>query len=256
MIVLKTSEEIEKIRESCQLVAKFLSIAEAMIEPGVTTVELNKIATLFAHDHGAIPAFKGYKGFPYSICASKNDEVIHGMPSDKPLQEGDIISIDYGILLDGYYGDSAITVPVGNVSKKAELLIKTGQECLYNGIRAFCEGTRLNQISHAIQTTTEAQGYEPVRSYVGHGIGRNLHEEPQVKNFTRNPNGGYEMKRGTVIAIEPMILESKPGDLQQDKDGWTVRTVMGWLAVHWEHTAALTDKGTEILSIREGEHGI
>ena len=134
-------------------------------------------------------------------------------------------------------------------------MIKTGQECLYNGIKAFCEGARLNQISHAIQTTTEAQGYEPVRSYVGHGIGKNLHEEPQVKNFTRNPDHGVEMKRGTVIAIEPMILEHKT-ELRTAANGWTVYTETGCLAVHWEHTVAITDKGTEILTLREDEHGI
>jgi len=252
MIVLKTSQEIEKIRKSCQLVAEYLSMVKAMVEPGIKTADLDELATSFAQDNGALPAFKGYKGYLYSICASVNDVIIHGIPSDKPLQEGDILSVDYGILLDGYYGDSTITVPVGKISKKAELLVKTGQECLYNGIRAFREGARLNQISHAIQTTCEAGGYEPVRSYVGHGIGRVLHEEPQVKNWTRDPAGGVELKKGTVLAIEPIILESK-SDVETGPDGWTVHSITKQLSVHWEHTVALTDKGTEILSLRKDE---
>lgn len=259
MIVLKSELQIDKIRKSCQLVAKYLQLVIDIIEAeykNMTTLELDEIATLFARDNGAIPAFKGYRNFPYSICASVNDEVIHGMPNNRPLQEGDILSVDYGILLDGYYGDSAITVSIGQVSEDTTKLIKTGQECLYHGIDAFCEGSRLNGISHAIQSHAESNGFDVVRAYVGHGIGRNLHEDPQVYNFTKNKMAGPLLKHGMVIAIEPMILEPVPNgcDLQHDKNGWTVRTLMGELSAHWEHTVALTNKGTEILTLREDEN--
>jgi methionyl aminopeptidase len=252
MIVLKTAQEIEKIRKSCQLVAKVLKFLEVSTGPGITTKTLDTLAEKVAHDRGAIPAFKGYKGYPYSICASKNSEVIHGMPTDEPLQEGDILSIDFGILLGGYYGDSTITIPVGKVSKDAELLIKTGQECLYKGIEQFCEGNRLNQISHVIQNWAEFHDYSVVRDFVGHGIGKNLHEEPQLPNFTTKPKEGIRLNRGMVIAIEPMIVAGSHR-LSRDINGWTHRTTDGSLAVHWEHTVAITDKGTKILSIREDE---
>jgi len=252
MIVLKDEAQIEKIRKSCQLVAKYLEWVADNVDVGMTTLELDKMATLFARDHGAIAAFKGYKNFPYSICACVNDEVIHGMPNDKPLQEGDILSVDYGILLDSWYGDSAITIPIGQVSEDTTKLIKTGQECLYHSINEFCEGSRLNQISHAIQSHAESNGYQVVKNFVGHGIGRNLHEEPQVYNFTTKPKDGIRLHRGLVLAIEPMVVAGS-NILSQDDNKWTVRTKDGKLAVHWEHTVALTDKGTEILTLREDE---
>lgn len=254
MIILKGPVQVEKIKKSCQLVAEYLQLVMNIVETkdGMTTLELDEIATLFAKDNGAIPAFKGYKRFPYSICASVNDEVIHGLPNNRPLQEGDILSVDYGILLDGYYGDSAITVPIGEVSENITKLIKIGQECLYHGINAFCEGSRLNRISYAIQSHAESNGYSPVKSYVGHGIGRDLHEEPQVFNFTKRPKEGIMLKRGMALAIEPMIVENS-NKLKTDTNGWTVRTVDGGLSSHWEHTIALTEKGPEILTLREDE---
>lgn len=254
MMILKTEQEIEKIAKANQLVASYLQLAIDVVgcEDSVTTLFLDELAELFARDNGATPAFKGYKGFPYSICSSVNSEVVHGMPSNKPLQDGDILSIDFGILLDGYYGDSAITIPVGRVSKEAESLIKVGQECLYKGIKQICEGTRLNQISHAVQQHAESNGYGVVRKFVGHGIGRNLHELPQVPNFTKKPNEGILLKRGVVLAIEPMIVEGSY-DLITEPDGWTTRTKDGKLAVHWEHTVAITESGTKILSLREDE---
>jgi methionyl aminopeptidase len=252
MIFLKDDLQIDKMRRSCKLVAKCLELTKDTAKPGMTTLELDELAALFAKDNGAIAAFKGYKGFPYSICASVNDEIVHGMPNDRPLQEGDILSVDYGILLDGYYGDSAITVPIGQVSDTITKLIKTGQECLYRGIEAFCEGSRLNQISHAIQSHAESNGYGVVRGFVGHGIGRDLHEEPQIFNFTKKPTEGIILKKGMVFAIEPMITEKAWG-LKKDPNGWTVRTNDGGMAVHWEHTAALTRKGMEILTLREDD---
>ena len=253
MIVLKSDPQIDRIRKACQLVAQYLKLVMDTAEAGMTTVELDKMADTFAGDNGAISAFKGYKNFPYSICASVNDEVIHGMPNDKPLQEGDILSVDYGILLDGYYGDSTVTVPIGEVSENASKLIKTGQECLYHGIDAFCKGSRLNEISFAIQSHAESNGYGVVRNFVGHGIGRNLHEDPQLFNFTNKPKDGIILHRGMVLAIEPMIVEGTY-ELEVDKNGWTNRTKDGKLSVHWEHTVALTKDGPEILTLRENEH--
>jgi len=253
MIVLKSDPQIDRIRKACQLVAQYLKLVMDTAEAGMTTVELDKMADTFAGDNGAISAFKGYKNFPYSICASVNDEVIHGMPNDKPLQEGDILSVDYGILLNGYYGDSTVTIPIGKVSENASKLIKTGQECLYHGIDAFCKGSRLNEISFAIQSHAESNGYGVVRNFVGHGIGRNLHEDPQLFNFTNKPKEGLTLHRGMVLAIEPMIVEGTY-ELKVDKNGWTNRTMDGKLAVYWEHTVALTKDGAEILTLREDEH--
>lgn len=254
MIILKDDLHVDKIRKASQLVAKYLELVKHITETtdGITTLELEDIATLFAKDNGAIPAFKGYKKFPYSICASVNNEVVHGMPNNKPLQSGDILSVDYGILLDGYYGDSAITVPIGEVPKSTKKIIRIGQECLYQGIKAFCVGARLNQISQSIQTHAESNGFGVVRDFVGHGIGKNLHEEPQIFNFTDNPDEGILLREGMVFAIEPMIVEGNYA-LNIDRNNWTTRTKDGKLAVHWEHTVALTKKGTEILTLRKDE---
>jgi methionyl aminopeptidase len=252
MIVLKNLEQIEKIRRSCSLVSIALSKIQEMTQPGISTEELDSWAENFCYKNGAKPAFKGYKNFPYTLCTSVNSEVVHGMPGDLILKDGDILSVDFGVLLDGYYGDSAITIPVGNVSPEALHLIKTGQECLYKGIEQVYEGNRLNQISHAIQSNAEENGYSVVRQYVGHGIGADLHEPPQIFNFTKKPNEGVLLKRGFVIAIEPMVLQFSDRVTEQ-KDGWTVRTKDDGLAVHWEHTVAITEKGTEILTLREKE---
>jgi methionyl aminopeptidase len=255
MIVLKTDSQIDKLRKANRLVARYLTMILILVKTtdGITTRMLDRLAEEFANDHGAIPAFKGFKGFPYSICACVNEEVIHGMPNDRPLQEGDILGVDYGILLDGWYGDSAITVAIGEVPETTTKLIKTGQECLYHGIDKFRKGAHLNEISHAIQSHAELNGYNSVRDFVGHGVGRKLHEDPQVFNFTDKPNEGVTMREGIVIAIEPMIVEGSY-DLIKDANGWTVRTKDGGLSAHWEHTVALTGKGLEILSLRKGEN--
>lgn len=252
MVVLKTLAEIKKIRRSNQLVAGALSLLEEEAKPGITTLGLNKLAEEFAAANNAIPAFKGYKNFPYSICASVNSEIVHGMPSDKPLQEGDIVSVDFGILLDGYYGDSTLTMSIGDISEEARSLIRVGQECLYKSIESIHDGIPLNQISHIIQQHAELNNYNVIRQFVGHGIGKNLHELPQIPNYTDKPNEGIILKEGMVLAIEPMIMS---GDyaFETDDNGWTVRTLDGSLAVHWEHTVAIIEGGTEILSLREGE---
>ncbi len=253
MIVLKNELQINKIRKACQLVAKYLELVIDTVGVGTTTLELDDMAVSFARENNAISAFKGYRNFPYSICACVNDEVVHGMPNNKPLQEGDILSVDYGILLEGYYGDSTITIAIGDVKNSTKKLIKTGQECLYHGIDAFCEGSRLNEISHAIQSHAESNGYEVVRNFVGHGVGKNLHEKPQIFNFTNKPKGGIILRRGMVVAIEPMVVAGSC-KLKTDSNKWTVRTKDGKLSVHWEHTIALTKNGTEILTIRKGEN--
>ena len=252
MVILKSLDEIKKLKRSNKIVADVLSLLKREIKPGITTLELNKIAEEYTYDNKAVPAFKGYKGFPYSICASVNSEVIHGFPSKKHLKRKDILSIDFGVLLDGYYGDSAITVSIGKVSRKTKLLIKTGQECLYKGIKQACDGSHLNQISHAIQQHAESKGYGVIRQYVGHGIGRNLHEEPQVYNYTNKPAEGLLLKKGMVIAIEPMITEGSYNTVI-GKNRWSVKTVDNKLSVHWEHTIAITKTAPEILSIREDE---
>jgi len=253
MVFLKSLNEVKKLKESNQMVADVLSMLKKRIKPGITTLELNKLAEEYTYDHDAVPAFKDYNGFPYSICASVNSEVIHGFPSKKHLKKKDILSIDFGVLLNGYYGDSAFTVSIGKVNKKIKTLIKTGQECLYKGINQAREGSRLNQISYAIQQHAESKGYGVVRQFVGHGVGRNLHEEPQVYNYTNKPTEGLLLKRGMVIAIEPMITE---GDYHTitGNDGWSVKTVDNKLSVHWEHTIVITKAGPEILSIREDEN--
>lgn len=252
MVILKSLEEIRKIRRSNQLVAEALSLLEKEAKTGTTTLELNKIAETFAADNNAIPAFKGYHNFPYSICTSVNSEIVHGMPSNKPLQEGDIVSIDFGILLDGYYGDSTLTISIGEIPDSTKRLVKVAQECLYSSIQSIYDGMPLNQISHVIQQHAESNGYNVIRKFVGHGIGRNLHELPPIPNYTTKPNEGIRLKKGMVIAIEPMVMA---GDyaFKIDSNKWTARTLDGSLAVHWEHTVALTENGTEILSLREGE---
>jgi len=230
MIFLKNLQQIAKLRKSGKLVAEYLQMVIDIVETGkeISTLELDELAFSFAKKNNAVPSFKGYRGFPYSICASINDEV-------------------------DYHGDSAITVPIGKVPKSTTKLIKTGQECLYRGINAFCEGSRLNEISHAIQSHAELNGYNVVREYVGHGVGKDLHEEPQVYNFTDKPHEGIMLKKGMVLAIEPMVVA---GDylLNVDNNGWTVRTADHRLAVHWEHTTALIDDRVEILTLRKGEN--
>ena len=250
MVILKSQEEIEKLYASNQVVAEILSILESEITPGIDTLYLNDLSERLAYEKNAIPAFKGYRGFPYSICMSVNNAVVHGFPSKTPLKEGDVISLDFGVLLNGYYGDSAITVPVGKISESAQRLTQITDESLYKGIEKAVPGGRLSDISHAIQTHVEAAGFSVVRKFVGHGIGSNLHEEPQIPNFGK-PGMGVRLKQGMTLAIEPMVNE-RSYDVEILEDGWTAVTKDGSLSAHFEHTIAITESGPVILSKRNG----
>lgn len=247
MVILKTGSEIECIRKSCYIVAKVLKELERIATPGITTSYLNNVAdTMICNGSGARPAFLGYKGFPWSICTSIDNEVIHGFPRGVSLIEGNLLSVDVGVELHGWFGDAAITVPVGNVSTTANNLITTTKECLYRGIEKAVPGGRLGDISNAIQTHAEAAGFNVIRNYVGHGIGRNLHEDPQIKNHG-NKDEGLLLKSGMVLAIEPMIVE-KSYKTKKLNNNWTVVTEDGGLAAHFEHTIVITNNGPEILT--------
>lgn len=248
MVIIKSLDEIKKLRISNRMVASVLGTLKSIIRTGVTnSYHLNHVAERMAKEFGAVPGFKGYKGFPFSICSSPNNMVVHGFPNKKPLKNGDILSVDFGILHDGWYGDAAFTVPVGEVSDVAKKLIKTTEECLYKGIEKAVPGGRLGDISNAIQTHAENAGFSIVKGYVGHGIGRNLHEEPQVKNYG-TAGEGILLKPGMVLSIEPMVNE-KQCHTKKLKDGWGVVTKDGGLSAHFEHTIAIMDDGPEILSI-------
>ena len=247
MIYLKTDEEIELMREANQLVAKTLAEVGKHVAPGVSTLQLDKIAEEFIRDHGAVPAFLGYGGFPNSICASVNEQVVHGIPSSsKILNEGDIISVDCGTILNGYVGDSAYTFCVGEVDPKVKDLLKTTKESLYLGIQAAVEGKRIGDISNAVQTYCESHNYSVVRELVGHGIGKRMHEEPEVPNYGRRGCGPL-LKSGMCICIEPMInMGSK--NVIFERDGWTVRTKDRKCSAHFEHCIAIRPDGPQILS--------
>ncbi|MDO9565540.1 MAG: type I methionyl aminopeptidase [Candidatus Desulfaltia sp.] len=246
MVTLKSPKEIEKIYVSNQIVAEILSILESEVRPGVDTLYLNDLSERLALERKAIPAFKGYRGFPYSICASVNNVVVHGFPSQKPLCEGDILSLDFGVVVDGYYGDAAITVGVGKVSDSSRRLARVTKESLYKGIEKAVPGGRLSDISHAVQSHVEAAGFSVVRKFVGHGIGSKLHEEPQIPNFGE-PGMGVGLKAGMTFAIEPMVNE-KGYDVEILEDGWTAVTKDGCLSAHFEHTIAIMENGPVILS--------
>lgn len=247
MIYLKTDEEIELMREANQLVGKTLAEVGKHVAPGVSTLQLDKIAEEFIRDHGAVPAFLGYGGFPNSICASVNEQVVHGIPSSsKILNEGDIISVDCGTILNGYVGDSAYTFCVGEVDPKVKDLLKTTKESLYLGIQAAVEGKRIGDISNAVQTYCESHNYSVVRELVGHGIGKRMHEEPEVPNYGRRGCGPL-LKSGMCICIEPMInMGSK--NVVFERDGWTVRTKDRKCSAHFEHCIAIRPNGPQILS--------
>ena len=227
--------------------ARALKYLKAFIREGITTEELDRLAEEYIKRHGGIPAFKGYRGYPRSLCVSVNEEVVHGIPGKRKLKEGDIVSLDLGVLMDGYYGDAAITVPVGKVSELARKLIKVTEEALYRGIEMARPGNRLSDISHAIQTHVEKAGFSVVREFVGHGIGKQLHEEPQVPNFGP-PNRGPRLEPGMVLAIEPMV-NTGTWEVRILPNGWTVVTADGGLSAHFEHTVAITDNGPEILTL-------
>ena len=246
MIILKSRPEIEKMRKSNAIVAAILEELRKKIRPGVKTIELDRLSEELALKKGARPAFKGYRGYPYSLCTSVNSEVVHGMPSERELKEGDIVSLDFGILNDGYYGDAAVTVPVGEITPGARKLLKITEEALYRGIAEVKAGNRIGDISAAIQGHVEAAGYSVVRDLVGHGIGKSLHEDPQVPNYGSGGRG-IELKPGMVFAIEPMVNE---GTYRVEilRDGWTVVTADGKLSAHFEHSVAITENGPVILS--------
>lgn len=246
MVILKQPDEIDKARVSNRIVAEALSVLREKVRPGVTTRELDKIAEGVAGKRGAKPAFKGYRGYPYSLCTSVNEEVVHGMPSNRVLVEGDIIGLDFGVCYQGLYGDAAITLPVGRVSEQAARLMQVTQQSLYSAIDQACDGNRLGDISAAVQKTAEAAGYSIVRDFVGHGIGKSMHEEPQIPNFGKKGRG-IELKKGMILAIEPMVNAGKYR-VRILSDGWTVITEDGSLSAHFEHSVAITDNGPEILS--------
>ena len=242
----RSREEIEQIRAAAQLVALTLREVGRTVRPGITTIELDRVAESFIRDHGGRPAFKGYRGFPNSICPSVNEEVVHGIPGARELRDGDIIGVDVGVEMNGFYGDAALTLGVGSVSAEAERLLKVTRESLMLGIAQARPGNRVGDISNAVQSHVEAQGYTVVRALVGHGIGREMHEEPAVPNFGP-PGRGPRLMTGLVLAIEPMVNVGGP-DVITRSDGWTVATKDGTLSAHFEHTVAVGPDGPEILS--------
>lgn len=250
-MIIYCKEEISSIKKSNQIVAKILAELRRMIAPGVQTKELDEHAELRVKEMNAIPAFKGYRGYPASLCTSVNEEIVHGIPSSRRLREGDIISIDFGVLYEGYYGDAAVTYPVGEISPKAKKLIRVAEETFYKGLEQMKPGKRISDISSAIQSYVESQGFSVIRSFVGHGIGLSLHEEPQVPNFGP-PGRGPKIRAGMVLAIEPMIAMGD-WDVEILDDNWTAITKDRSLSAHYEHTVAVTEKGPEILSLSDEE---
>lgn len=246
MIIGKSQKEIDKMRASGQLVGRVLQELRAMVAPGMTTLEVDRAAEKMIRDAGAYPTFKGYNGFPFSICASVNEQVVHGFPSQYKLNEGDIFSIDVGATLDGFVGDTATTVAVGRVSEDRLRLMRVTEECLQLAIEQCRPGNHLGDIGFAVQSHAEAHGYSIVRDYVGHGIGRQMHEDPQIPNYGK-PGKGPKVKKGYVFALEPMV---NMGSLHTKtlKDGWTVVTVDGQPSAHFEHTVAITEEGPEVLT--------
>ncbi|MFY9221586.1 MAG: type I methionyl aminopeptidase [Blastocatellia bacterium] len=246
MIITKTRAEIQKMHSAGQLVAQVLRQLASLVTPGVTTSELDIQAEKWIRDAGAIPTFKGYRGYPYSICTSVNEQVVHGFPSERVLKEGDIISIDCGATLAGYVGDSAITIPVGCVSDEAQRLVDVTRESLYQAIEKMQVGNRLYDVSYAVQSYAESRGYTVVRDFCGHGIGTAMHEEPQVPNYGR-PGKGPRLREGWVLAIEPMVNIGSY-QVKIEKDGWTVTTIDKKLSAHFEHTIAILSEGPWVLT--------
>lgn len=247
MIILKTKREIEIMRLAGRIVAQSHELVRKHIKPGVATKELDQIVEDFIRSQNAIPTFKGYCGFPYSICASVNEEVVHGMPSNRRLQEGDIISVDIGATFEGYVGDSAKTFFVGEVDDEKRRLVEVTRQSFYEGIKFAKESYRLSDISHAIQQYVEDAGFSVVRDYVGHGVGRKMHESPQIPNFGK-PGKGPRLQEGMVLAIEPMINAGTYNVRVLDND-WTVVTVDGKPSAHYEHTIAITDGEPMLLTV-------
>jgi methionyl aminopeptidase len=248
VIVCKSPGEIERMRAANALVADVLAELAAMVKPGVTTQELDRVAERLVREGGAEPAFKGYRGYPATLCASVNEQVVHGIPSARQLVEGDILSLDMGVKLNGFFGDSAVTVPVGRISEDAQRLLLVTQEALQHGIAQVRVGNRVSDIGHAIQEHVERHGFSVVREFVGHGIGAALHEEPQIANYGE-PGRGPRLAEGMVLAIEPMVNMGRPA-VKVLADGWTAVTRDGSLSAHFEHTVAVTRQGPLVLTLR------
>jgi methionyl aminopeptidase len=247
MVIIKSPREIEHLKKSNVIVAEVFEKLKEMIVPGVTTKELDQVAEEYILEKGARPAFKGYRGFPATLCISINEEVVHGIPNQRRLKEGDIVSIDVGVNFIGYFGDAAITLPVGEIDPEAKRLLEVTERALYIGIEEAKVGNRLFDISYAIQRWVESHGFSVVRDFVGHGIGRDLHEEPQIPNFG-SPHQGPRLEKGMVFALEPMVNEGTH-QVKVLSDGWTVVTMDGKRSAHFEHTVAITDGKAEILRI-------
>jgi methionyl aminopeptidase len=251
-IVLKAPWELALLRRSNRLVAETLQALAQRVRPGVPTLELDRFAESYLLAHGARPAFKGYRDYPFTLCASINEQVVHGLPSARGLEDGDILSLDMGAVVDGYYGDAAITLPVGRISPEAERLLQVTRECLDRAIAAAKNGARLADVSSAVQEHAEANGFSVVRVFVGHGIGKELHEAPQIPNFVDPSRGrGPVLKPGMVLAIEPMV-NAGGSEVRVLEDKWTAVTADGSLSAHFEHTVAITENGTEVLTALEG----
>ena len=249
MIILKSPEEIERIAESCRIVADTIEAIKNMVKPGLTTSDVESFADVHIKELGGVPAFKGYRGYPASICTSLNDEVIHGIPSKRILQEGDVLSIDLGVYKNGFFGDGAITIPVGQIAPALERLLRVTEESLYIGIMSAIVGNRVSDISYAIQRYVESHGFSVVKAFVGHGIGRELHEDPQIPNFGP-PGRGPRLREGMTLAIEPMVNLGSHEVFVLD-DGWTAVTADGKPSAHFEHTVLVTSEGPRILTKRE-----
>lgn len=247
MVYYKTKDEIELIRKSCLLVSATLAEVARFLKPGITTLQIDTLAEKFIRDHGAIPSFKNYHGFPFTSCISVNDAVVHGFPNNNVLKEGDVVSVDLGAFMNGYHGDSAYTFALGEVTDDIKQLLRVTKESLYKGVEKAVSGNRVGDISHAVQEHAEKKfNYGVVRELVGHGLGKDLHEEPQVPNYGRRGTG-LKMKEGLVIAIEPMINMGRK-EIYYDDDGWTVKTKDGLPAAHYEHTVCVQKSKPDILS--------
>ncbi len=246
MITLKSSHEIELMRRAGKITAAARAVAREMVKPGVTTQEIDKAVYEFITSQGATPSFLHYNGYPASVCVSVNDEIIHGIPGKRVLQEGDIVSVDVGAYIGGFHGDCAGTYPCGQVSEEAMRLIRVTQQSFFEGIKYAKEGYRVSDISHAVQKYVESNGFSIVREFVGHGIGRHMHEPPEVPNYGK-PGHGPRLLRGMAIAVEPMVNQGGAGIIQMS-DGWTVKTADGKLAGHYENTLIITDGEPEIMT--------
>jgi len=250
MIIIKSEQELQQMRRAGMLAAQALRAVAGAVRPGVTGLELDRLAETFIRDHGGVPSFKGYRGFPASVCISLDDEVVHGIPHGRPLREGQIVSLDLGAVVEGFHGDVAVTVPVGVIPEEVGRLLTVAREALFKGITAIRPGRRLGDVGAAIQTHVEAAGCSVVRDFAGHGIGRSLHEEPQVPNFGE-PGTGPQMRAGMTLAIEPMV-NLGGFEVTMDDDGWTVRTRDSRPSAHFEHTVAVMPGGAQVLTAIPG----